>query len=672
MGWGLFLPPLVFFLFHPGESLARGWAIPVLHVLHLSLTGSLVTLFYAVGRFLLRRSGLFPSDGLEKILLGTCSGFLAVSFAMFLLAAMGILWAVSVGVLVVAACACASRGGEEADFPSLGSEAGEGEDGDGRAARTGAWALGLLLSLLLLGSLTEALYPSPQSPDSLAYNLVYARQFSRAGEIVFSPESPLFFSIIGYWEFMLAGLALFVRSDVSLLVMAQVLHLVLGLGLTSLAIICLVRRLGGAANWTWLALGIFGALMFAGMRLDVYHVRRFPFLVYAPKSDLVVSALQVGATLLFVRASIDPGISPRRLVFLAGLLLGGAAGVKITGGVAIVGIGAAFFLMPGRTLFPGARLKMMKWLAAGAFFAILPMLLKNLVPIGNPVYPLLASRIGGFQNPVYFSYIWGFFQERGDWADWAGRTIGLLFPSAPFFLLLGAAFKRWTAKETYAVLLCVILSIMVFTILIPGAFFIRYGIYIIALAAACAASIAGGAMRFFEERRTGWGPPNSPYLLPAAWTMVFVLAILPAHLDNRLKRAVRTASAERDFRERTFRMSPASGFQARWAGHLPEGARPLTFYRPEKLFAVSKGWFPTTVIESPEMARLFARRLSGPELERALAGRGITHVYFESRTPVPAKFPLRPDELVAHLRGRPPVMRADGFEMYALRSRAEN
>ena len=66
--------------------------------------------------------------------------------------------------------------------------------------------------------------------------------------------------------------------------------------MTSLAIICLVRRLAGGNNWTCLGLGIFGAIIFVGMRLDVFHVRRFPFLVFAPKSDLAVSALQVAAT----------------------------------------------------------------------------------------------------------------------------------------------------------------------------------------------------------------------------------------------------------------------------------------------------------------------------------------------------------------------------------------
>ena len=82
----------------------------------------------------------------------------------------------------------------------------------------------------------------------------------------------------------------------------------------------------------------------------------------------------------------------------------------------------------------------------------------------------------------------------------------------------------------------------------------------------------------------------------------------------------------------------------------------------------ARGWFPVVAIKSPDVARLFTQNLSGAGLEQALVRRGITHVYFETNMPVPSDYPLQPKEFVAHLRRRAPMMRADGFEMYALES----
>ncbi len=113
-------------------------------------------------------------------------------------------------------------------------------------------------------------------------------------------------------------------------------------------------------------------------------------------------------------------------------------------------------------------------------------------------------------------------------------------------------------------------------------------------------------------------------------------------------------------------MSPVSRFQSGWPGRLPRGARPLTFYLPERLFALSLGWRPVVAVEDPAIAPLFARGGEGAALEEALRARGITHVYFESRIPVPEKFPIQPQAFVEHLRRRAPLWRAEGFEMYAL------
>ena len=147
---------------------------------------------------------------------------------------------------------------------------------------------------------------------------------------------------------------------------------------------------------------------------------------------------------------------------------------------------------------------------------------------------------------------------------------------------------------------------------------------------------------------------------------LFVLAVLPTHADNRLKRAFRTVAGTPDLRERVFRMNPLSRFQAGWSDRLPAGARPLTIYKPERLFAVSKGWFPVVAVESPELRGLFLRGGSGPDLEKELKGRGFTHIYFASVHPDLPGIPAAADALIASLRKSSPLWRESGFEIYAL------
>ena len=93
----------------------------------------------------------------------------------------------------------------------------------------------------------------------------------------------------------------------------------------------------------------------------------------------------------------------------------------------------------------------------------------------------------------------------------------------------------------------------------------------------------------------------------------------------------------------------------------------MTFYRPEKLFAVTRGWLPVVAIESPALTALFLRESDGPKVERALLRMGITHVYFGSPL-VPPGFPLDARPFASHLRKRPPLWRESGIEMYALSS----
>jgi hypothetical protein len=416
-------------------------------------------------------------------------------------------------------------------------------------------------------------------------------------------------------------------------------------------------------------MALFGAVLFAGMRPDISHVRLFPFLIFTAKSDLVVVALQVAAALVIFEAVARNDSQRRGLAILAGGFLGMAAGVKLTGGIAAIGLGAGFWLLAPGPVTASERARVTGWCVAGLGIAFAPYLLKNLVAMGNPVYPLLASYFGRFENPIYFQLLVGF-SESNMIEAWK-NMLTLLFPSAPYFLLLAVLLGRWGGPAASGengglrgvryLLLSALVTIPVIGKIFSADFPLRYALFISAFAAVCAACMTGGIIEWIKSIRRFTSPP---WVLPATWAVVFVLAVMPTHLDNRIKRAFKTATRTPVLADRFFRMSPTSRFQSRWPGQIPLEAKPLTFYRSEFFLALTRGWFPIIAIESPEMAHLFMQNLSGPDLENALAKRGITHIYFETKTPVPLDFPLQPSALIERLRNRSPMMTSDGFEMY--------
>lgn len=656
--------PLVFLIFSPGEALGGGGLIPLLHLFHLLMAGAAVYLLFLIGHMALDRAGLLPGDYFERILLAICTGFFVLGVSLFLLASAGALRPWIVWPLAVLAGWFSKRSSVDEFIASDRADRWKWEKGPVRAAAIG---LGVLFVLLFGGSLLEALIPSPHSPDALAHNLAYARLFAESGGLVFTTHSPLFFAITGYWEFFLASVALFVPSDVSMLVLAQLFHLILGLGGTALGIVCLVRRLSHLDNREALALGIFGAVLFAGMRIDVFHVRRFPLLIVAPKSDLFIVALQAAGALAFFE-SMRSRATGAGWALLGGLLLGAASGVKLTAGLASVALGVAFMIYPPEAVSLRKRASLAGWAAAGLAIGLAPMLAKNALALGNPIYPLMTSYFGTYENPEYLRYvISGFRDTRGSWLDTGWRLSRLIAPSAAFATLLAGFWPGMAPRGALALFLAVPVSIAVSVAVFSGTFPTRYALFITAFAAACAACLAGALIDRLRARLESVGDFPTRRALPAAWILLFTLAALPTHLDNRLKRAFRTAGKTTILRERVYRMNPVSRFQAGWKGRLPEGARPMTFYRPERLFAVTRGWLPVVAVESPSLASLFLRESDGPEIERALFKRGITHVYFGSPI-VPPGFPLDARPLASHLRNRPPLWRESGIEMYALSS----
>jgi hypothetical protein len=662
-GWVLLAVPLIFLLLSPADLFTSGGWLPVLHALHLLLAAGAVLFLFALGHLALRLAGMLPEDFLERSLLQICAGFFILSLAIFLMAAAGVLYPFWMWSLIAAVSCAYYLSPAEAAASAAELPGGEGSQPSG-PGRIAAYWFGAFLAVLLLGSLTEALIPSPQSSDALAYNLAYARMFSGAGRVVFTPHSPFFFISVGYWEFFLTAIALFTPSDISLLALAQILHLVLGLGGVALGIVCLIRRLSPLGGREALALGLFGAVLFVGMRLDVYHVRRFPLLVISPKSDLFVAAMQVAGVLAMFRAVDIGGRVGRKWGILGGLLIGAASGIKLPAGLVAIGLGAGFALIPPAPLPLKERMALAGWAAVGIAAGLAPMLAKNFIWLGNPVYPLMASYFAQYQNPGYLKFfISGFSDDKARWIDSGARLVRLIFPSAPFFLLLAGLRRDLASRGVHSLLLSIIVSVAAAAAIFSGTFPSRYALFISAFAAVCAACLAGGIIGRLREWGAGKNSGFSSFVVPAAWALLFVLAAAPTHADNRLKRAYRTAVGTPDLRERVFRMNPLSRFQAGWPGRLPAGARPLTIYKPERLFAVSKGWFPVVAVESPELMRLLLR---GGNLEKELESRGFTHVYFAAKHSGPQGVPASADALISSLRKSPPLWREGGYEMYAL------
>ena len=338
--------------------------------------------------------------------------------------------------------------------------------------------------------------------------------------------------------------------------------------------------------------------------------------------------------------------------------------MKLTGGVAAVGLGAAFWAFPPVGMTVRERLRVTGW-AAGALAAVLVLLLaKNWLGLENPVYPLLINLFGTFDNPVYLEKLHGFGSSKDPLAT-AMSTFRLLFPSAAFWILAGVFYKKTVSGGVYRLLLASAVSVVTVAVAFSPNFPGRYILFLSAFQSVCTACVAGGFISqssVTKKMRLHF----SLYARIAAWAAVFLLAVWSIHLDNRLKRSIRIALGNPGLTQRILQMSAASRFQTAWRNRLPKSAEPMTFYRPERLYTLGQGWNPVVALHSPSFVRLFALCKGAAQLEKVLAKRGITHFYFET-DPEEPEFSVYYDQLVARLKERKPLWRAAGYEMYSLK-----
>jgi hypothetical protein len=95
----------------------------------------------------------------------------------------------------------------------------------------------------------------------------------------------------------------------------------------------------------------------------------------------------------------------RKIVFLCGVLAGGAAAVKLTGiGTAVL---IFIFLWAKFKRKPAGRLSyLLLYFLLGGIFMALPFYLRPWISTGNPFYPILASWFGGSEADIMVSEYW--------------------------------------------------------------------------------------------------------------------------------------------------------------------------------------------------------------------------------------------------------------------------
>jgi hypothetical protein len=230
-----------------------------------------------------------------------------------------------------------------------------------RPVLTGAaWLWGLVL-------LWVCLMP-PHQYDSLVYHLVLPETYVRLGRLASPPH--LLYSHFPQNGEMLFTLALALKSDI-LAQMLMWLSSVLCLGMVFSA--CR-RELGEGP--AWLALGI-GATHTALLLLGT--------VTYV---EPLVMLWTCGSVLSLQRWRVEGG---RGWLLVAGAFSGLALGTKYTAGATAGLLALVPLLSPGRPRALGDRLKDSLIFAAVVSGLFLPWLVKNLLTIGNPVFPFLYS-----------------------------------------------------------------------------------------------------------------------------------------------------------------------------------------------------------------------------------------------------------------------------------------
>lgn len=296
------------------------------------------------------------------------------------------------------------------------------------------WLVPLLLgSFIVLPILLLPLYP-PTAFDGTMYHLPYAKVFVEQGALVFTPH--LRYAVFPQANEMLFTLALLFVDDI----LAQLIELLM-FGNLLLALVACGARLWSARSGFW------AASLLLGVPLVVW-------LGTVPYVDIgltLYTTLGVYAYLIYRRAG-EP-----RWMALAGVLCGIGFGTKylVLPVAAMIGIDA---------LVDALRRRAWRGLLLFVLLATLvaaPWAARNYYYTGNPIFPVLHSRIG----PLIGGEAWSDVYEQEIFEDlsrkWKGKGIGTLLeiPSRLTIPLTGEVADRIAAFNS--ILLLVLVPVLI-------------------------------------------------------------------------------------------------------------------------------------------------------------------------------------------------------------------
>jgi hypothetical protein len=308
-----------------------------------------------LGSWVLRRLRLQYESFPERFLISICSGIILSEIAIFLLQ-----WTqhIRTGSFLVLLLSCVPAGIE---LPDLWRRAKSFAQGSLPFSRVERFVL-CIIGAVVLVEFAASLAPLTGS-DALHYHFTTEQLILEQG---FHPIFFLTHSFLCGQGHLLILLGLGLGSEA-----LSMSFIFLGGALAALAVACL------AARWVPRLYAISFALLFLLTPLVFWQIS-------ASGSPDIWMAAFTGAAVLVISGTGEDATS--RHALLAGILAGGVAGAKYTGCVIAAALAVAF-LLEYRSAFKGFLFLL------GALFSGIWPFARNLIWTGDPVFPMLASRL---------------------------------------------------------------------------------------------------------------------------------------------------------------------------------------------------------------------------------------------------------------------------------------
>jgi hypothetical protein len=352
-----------------------------------------------------------------------------------------------------------------------------------------AWILGFLLALVVVMRMIKGLVPWGQS-DPLFYQLYAPRLWLDHGGIYFPIQATVTF-LSGSWEYLhLWGLRLLStdpgRGLIEGQIFSQLTHVLFGYGGTALIVFAFSRKV--------LKLTCLASVASAVAALTV---RDLLWVSYLAKNDWG-NMLWIFTGVIFLPGLLNDPDSDPFFPWIAGFFLGLGFTAKFSQGffIGLVMI-AAFYFNVRKSSFKKSLLDYWKVVLA-LIFAASPILLRNLIFTGNPVFPFKSATFGtasmssGLMEQMRF-----YEQNTYDSFQATFSKIGMLFyPENPQLITLALSIPLLFISKKSKFLIPLLLS---------------------ALVSCCVLYSAGGRM---EQRHLG------PVLIVFAIVSVAVIELL--------------------------------------------------------------------------------------------------------------------------------------------------